>query len=127
MGVLNFVDSATKVLVRICVQAFCVFVVGAVIYVCISTLPRNLPIVFRILFYFFILLYSLFSIFSFLCLVTKFQSKRVLPPQQASYPNANAFYNSLWKVESFAGIDDLPLKDRYRYWSFIHYATAVVM
>lgn len=123
----KFIGSATKVFVRICVQIFLVFSFGIVLYIFISALPRGWSTFFQVLFFFFVSLYILFSFFSFICLITKLQSKRLLPSWEGGDTHATVFYKALWKVEALVGIGGFSLRDRYRYWSFMHYLISVVM
>jgi hypothetical protein len=128
------VDSASerfaRVFTRISFQCFLVLVGGLSIYALVAFLPNDVNELFKALFYLFIALYVLFSAFAFICLLTKFQQRKVLPPRDGGLnanPGANSLYRALWSVEKLIGIDSFPFKDRYRYWSFIHYLIAVMM
>jgi hypothetical protein len=119
-----------KVLLRLSLQFILFSIFGLIVYGAIAFIPNSAERVFYSLFFVFSLLYVLFTAFAITCLITKFQERKVLPPGEGgASPSAatEGAFSLLWKVERFLGISSFPLKDRYRYWSFMHYLCAIMM
>lgn len=115
---------------RVIVQLAGLVTVGMAIYYGLSKIPNDSVVAFRVLSVIFVLLYVLFVVFSLSCLLTKFQERKVLPPLEGGIdgnPDAPGLYKSLWRIESAIGIQSFDIKDRYKYWSFIHYILAILM
>lgn len=113
---------------RVVVQFIGLAAVGMAIYYGLSRIPDELSSVFRVLSGIFVLLYVLFVVFSLSCLLTKFQERKILPPPKGSASeSAPRSYKILWRVELAIGIQSFDIKDRYKYWSFIHYMLAIMM
>jgi hypothetical protein len=121
-------DDAARRLLRALFLFCLVLSVGLVVHASLYLISNDDLKAFRTLFYVFIALYFLFSLFSFVCFVTKFKQHKILPEDPLpSNRIERGIYRTLWGIERFLGIIEFTVEQRYAYWTFTHYMFAVIM